>query len=186
MAVNKVEINGQPVIDLTQDTVTPESLKKGITAHSASGEKIVGIAGSTISILQDTITTSFFARDENSGEVTIDPGTPASNFCLYVQGKGLLTDPETGEAMSEETITGFSLYLLCNSKDSDQQFCKCTTEDLSTSDYYSYIRGFSEYPLSSSATGSGKYTLLNTVEFSKGFYFIWTVTEVLTSTLITW
>lgn len=42
MAVNKVEINGKPVIDLTQDTVTPESLKKGITAHSANGEKIVG------------------------------------------------------------------------------------------------------------------------------------------------
>lgn len=40
----KGTINGQIAIDLTQDTVTPEALKKGITAHSASGEKIVGIA----------------------------------------------------------------------------------------------------------------------------------------------
>ena len=42
MAVNKVEINGQTVIDLTQDTVTPESLGKGITAHDKSGTKITG------------------------------------------------------------------------------------------------------------------------------------------------
>ncbi len=47
MAVNKVEINGQIAIDLTQDTVTPESLKKGIIAHSASGEKIVGTGTDT-------------------------------------------------------------------------------------------------------------------------------------------
>ena len=42
MAVNKVEINGQTVIDLTQDTVTPESLGKGITAHDKSGAQITG------------------------------------------------------------------------------------------------------------------------------------------------
>lgn len=42
MSVNKVEINGQTVIDLTQDTVTPESLGKGITAHDKSGAQITG------------------------------------------------------------------------------------------------------------------------------------------------
>lgn len=46
MAVNKVEINGQPVIDLTQDTVTPDTLLKGITAHDASGSKIQGTVAS--------------------------------------------------------------------------------------------------------------------------------------------
>lgn len=43
MAVSKVELaNGEVLVDLTTDTVTPETLAEGVTAHGASGEKIVG------------------------------------------------------------------------------------------------------------------------------------------------
>lgn len=42
MAVNKVEINGETKLDLTQDTVTPESLLFGVTAHNSAGDQIVG------------------------------------------------------------------------------------------------------------------------------------------------
>ena len=42
MAVNKVEINGEVKLDLTQDTVTPETLLQGATAHNAAGEEITG------------------------------------------------------------------------------------------------------------------------------------------------
>lgn len=35
MAVNKVEINGEVKLDLTQDTVTEDTLLQGITAHDA-------------------------------------------------------------------------------------------------------------------------------------------------------
>lgn len=46
MAVNKVSFNtasGEEVlIDLTNDTVTPETLAEGVTAHGANGEPIVG------------------------------------------------------------------------------------------------------------------------------------------------
>lgn len=42
MAVNKVEINGESVIDLTGDTVTPDTLLSGVTAHDAAGEQISG------------------------------------------------------------------------------------------------------------------------------------------------
>ena len=45
MAVNKVEINGETKLDLTQDTVTPESLLFGVTAHNAAGERISGTGG---------------------------------------------------------------------------------------------------------------------------------------------
>lgn len=44
MAVNKVEINGETKLDLTQDTVTPETLLPGATAHSADGNAISGAA----------------------------------------------------------------------------------------------------------------------------------------------
>lgn len=42
MAFNKVVYNGNTLIDLTEDTVTPETLAKGITAHDKSGAAIVG------------------------------------------------------------------------------------------------------------------------------------------------
>lgn len=44
MAVNKVEYGGRTLVDLTGDTVTPETLAKGTTAHNKSGESIVGTA----------------------------------------------------------------------------------------------------------------------------------------------
>ena len=40
--VSKVEYAGETLIDLTTDTVSPEVLKSGYTAHTASGEQIVG------------------------------------------------------------------------------------------------------------------------------------------------
>lgn len=42
MAVNKVDINGTTVIDLTGDSVTPETLLEGATAHNAAGDQIDG------------------------------------------------------------------------------------------------------------------------------------------------
>ena len=43
MGVNKVEYGDEVLVDLTVDTVTPETLAKGTTATNAQGEKIVGI-----------------------------------------------------------------------------------------------------------------------------------------------
>ena len=42
MAVNKVIYGGNTLIDLTEDSVTPETLAEGVTAHDASGQKITG------------------------------------------------------------------------------------------------------------------------------------------------
>lgn len=42
MSVNEVVYNGETLIDLKSDTVTPETLAEGVTAHAANGEKIVG------------------------------------------------------------------------------------------------------------------------------------------------
>lgn len=48
--VNQVVINGETVLDLRSDTVTPGSLKKGVTAHAASGQQIVGTAEEDLSL----------------------------------------------------------------------------------------------------------------------------------------
>lgn len=49
MAINKVEFGGRTLIDLTNDTVSPQNLMSGETAHDRSGAPIVGTAtpGST-------------------------------------------------------------------------------------------------------------------------------------------
>lgn len=43
MAINKVVYDGNTLVDLTGDTVIPEVLSKGYTAHGADGEPIVGL-----------------------------------------------------------------------------------------------------------------------------------------------
>lgn len=42
MAVNKVEINGETIIDLTNDSVNQNVLLSGYTAHSSDGQIING------------------------------------------------------------------------------------------------------------------------------------------------
>ena len=42
MPVSKVVLNDVVKLDLTADTVTPETLAEGVTAHDASGAQIVG------------------------------------------------------------------------------------------------------------------------------------------------
>lgn len=42
VAVNKVVVNGEAIIDLSADTVTANKLAKGYTAHDKSGAVITG------------------------------------------------------------------------------------------------------------------------------------------------
>lgn len=43
MSVNKVQLaNGETIIDISDSTVTPETLAEGVTAHDASGQKVTG------------------------------------------------------------------------------------------------------------------------------------------------
>lgn len=42
MGVSKVDYNGETLIDLTGDTVTPETLAEGATAHDMAGNPITG------------------------------------------------------------------------------------------------------------------------------------------------
>ena len=68
MAVNKVDVNGVTVLDLTQDSVTPATLKKGETAHDASGTAIVGEMESSAPSLQSKSVTY-----TSNGTATITP-----------------------------------------------------------------------------------------------------------------
>ena len=73
MAVNKVEINGESVIDLTKDTVLPQTLLSGVTAHNAAGERIVGaVAPVRYDVAQDlTSAQKEQARDNIGASATV-------------------------------------------------------------------------------------------------------------------
>lgn len=53
MAINKVEANGRTLIDLISDTVTPETLDIGVTAHNKAGQTITGTVGDYLLISAD-------------------------------------------------------------------------------------------------------------------------------------
>ena len=88
MAVNKVDVNGVTVLDLTQDSVTPATLKKGETAHDASGAAIVGEMESAAPNLQSKAV----SYTEN-GTATITPdegydGLSSVDVTVDVSGGG--------------------------------------------------------------------------------------------------
>lgn len=55
MGNSKIDYFGKTLIDLTQDSVTPEALLKGYTAHNSAGELITG-ALEPISTLENALT----------------------------------------------------------------------------------------------------------------------------------
>ena len=107
MAVNKVEANGETLIDLTNDTVTADTLVEGRTAHLANGEQVtgtftpvtgvkgnsetsyrtgnvnltaanIGAAASSHTHAASGITSGTLSRDRLPGELWIDMGTLSS------------------------------------------------------------------------------------------------------------
>lgn len=86
MAVNKVEIDGEVKLDLTQDTVTEDTLLQGVTAHDAAGNPVEG------KVLTTPVpkTSNLLKGDGNGGVSAATPGTD------YVAEKELPTplDPD--------------------------------------------------------------------------------------------
>lgn len=72
MATNKVVFGDETLMDVSKDTVTPETLAEGVTAHNADGEQIVG----TMSTDADTVDGWHVAvRDDGSAPPSGTTGT---------------------------------------------------------------------------------------------------------------
>ena len=98
MAVNKVDINGATVLDLTGDSVTPETLLQGATAHDASGAAITGtmVRGTKLKIIVSVASGAVVTATKGSLSIS---GTSVNNSCT-------LTVPEAGTWSVKATRNG--------------------------------------------------------------------------------
>ena len=85
MAISKVIYGGQTLIDLTADTITPDKLKKGYTAHGANGEVINGTC----------------EHDANTQDATAADSEILSGKTAYVKGS-----KKTGTMKNNGAVSG--------------------------------------------------------------------------------
>lgn len=109
MGRSKIVYAGDTLLDLTEDTVTPETLLKGKTAHNAAGELITGVyEPMNIKQYTGTLLASGWAADSHgyqAQKITIT-GLKAS-YAIDPQWDVALsgTDPDADAALLE----GFAL-----------------------------------------------------------------------------
>ena len=83
MAVNKVVYGTTVLVDLTEDTVTPDKLLKGETAHNAAGEPVTGTMEAGIDTSDATATagdiaegkTAYVDGEKITGSLYVVPGS---------------------------------------------------------------------------------------------------------------
>lgn len=138
-------------------------------------------AGSDVNIRYDVIDTSFFERNDSDGSVTINLPTNANNWAFMVQGAGVMTDYDTGLAPTGEDLSKFMMFASFDSNDviyTNILFSACGyLQDTGFDDGLLYTRIIYE---------NNKYQLPYINDDAKDRYFIWTVTSVVNSVLITW
>ena len=132
MAVNKVEINGEVKLDLTQDTVAEDTLLNGVTAHDAAGNPIEGKVVTT-----PVPKTSDLLKGDGAGGIgAAVPGTDylteapvtsvngatgdvKSTFYVTVTQEGAYTATadKTAEEVYEAYAAGYAVYAIANLSD---------------------------------------------------------------------
>ena len=115
MANNKVQLSdGTVLLDLTGDTVTPETLAAGITAHDAAGNPIVGaVAPVRYDVAQDlTSAQKEQARDNIGASATVTMRT----VTLTTSGWNSSTKQQTA-AVSGILADGTKQRVICSPVD---------------------------------------------------------------------
>ena len=86
MAVNRVDYNGNTLIDLTNDTVNAENLMTGYTAHDKSGAIITGTLDPykpEILVITNTATAVSVRVGDSSAGVWLQPSYHEDNVWMY-------------------------------------------------------------------------------------------------------
>lgn len=102
--VNHVVVNGETIVDLRNDNVTPEAMVPGTTAHNAAGEQITGTYVPPVtSVNGKTGAVELGASDV--GALPISGGTLTGNLIgKYITGTWLKTTEASDKAGDFATI----------------------------------------------------------------------------------
>lgn len=98
MAVNKVIYGGKTLIDLTDLTVTPETLAEGVTAINAQGEKIVGASTQWVNLTLSSSFANYNGLAENAPKYKVNGNLVTIQGC--VSPKTAFTSSAEGVAIT--------------------------------------------------------------------------------------
>jgi hypothetical protein len=90
MGTNFVQIGEEVVVDLTNDSVTPDTLAKGVTAHDKSGNKITGTMFSNFRRWDITLTAGYPSSGYNLNLITdtwLKENRTNPNLCVVLLPK---------------------------------------------------------------------------------------------------
>lgn len=119
MKANKIELNGEILIDLTSDTVTEADVAEGKTFHKADGTPATGTAGGGANIAygdnEPKDTTKLWVKTSEPSEVIVTPSTEkAYGECAEVEiashGSVNSYTGSTGSAVVNGKIYHFGAY----------------------------------------------------------------------------
>ena len=98
MPRSKIIYGDEVLIDLTGDTVTADTLLKGITAHDAAGNEIEGALDMTITTDTETNMTGLLKGDEGTVEAAqpgVDYATPSKGVTVTLTAAGWSDNMQT-------------------------------------------------------------------------------------------
>lgn len=175
MATNKVVYGDEVLMDVSKDTVTPETLAQGVTAHNADGDPIVGTMTSGGSAVQSDYTQNdstqpdyiknrpFYTSEgyqyEWDGKATDESKKISGNDSRYYYYK-ISDNIMAVSDLVGATVTTNTNYTLTISED------KITTYENGSFVYY-----YSQYGLILVCVEAGSFsTVLGTVELTPGLW----------------
>lgn len=103
MAVNKVNYGDETLIDLTEDTVTQDTLLSGVTAHSGTGERVVGTV---------TVPTKVSELTNDKGYLTAVPSEYVTESELSAKGYATTSQIPTSlpaNGGNADTVDGYHI-----------------------------------------------------------------------------
>lgn len=112
MPISRVDYNNETLIDISEDTVTPETLAEGATAHNSNGEQITGTmkAGSGLNVQADLAQTDPEQPDYVKGQEVIDEKIEAYAVAKVEKGavNGVATLDANGKIPMNQLPEGIS------------------------------------------------------------------------------